>query len=78
MYGTTKKTPRAKAFLAKKNKARSIMLPDFRCSSKAIVIKPVWYWHKKRHIDQWDRAETPEINHAYTMNYDKEAKNTQW
>ena len=56
-----KRTHIAKTILSKKNKARGIMLPDFKVYYKAIVTKMAWSWYKSWSTEQLNKAEDLEI-----------------
>ena len=66
--------------MRKNKEAGGINLPDFRLYYKATIMKTVWYWHKTRNIDQWNKTESTEINqctHRYLV-FDKGDRNIQW
>ena len=66
--------------MRKKNGAGTINLPDFRLYYKVTVIKTVWYWHKNRNIEQWNKIKSQEItSHTYKgyLTFDKGGKNIQ-
>ena len=40
----------------------------------------IWHWRKNRHLEQWNKTESPNINpciHGHLI-FDKPAKNAQW
>ena len=64
--------------MKKKTKAGGITILDFKLYYKAVIIKTVWYWHKKRHSDEKNRDPEMDPQMYGQLIFDKAGKNIQW
>ena len=66
----TQKTKRQSNIdIEKKNKRNKA--PRLEIILQSCFYQTLWYWHKNRNTDQWNRTESPEINYAPMVSLSK-------
>ena len=74
------KTLNSQSNVEKEHQSRKHHNPGLQAVLQAVIIKTVWYWHKNRYSDQWNRLENPEMEpQTYgQLMFDKAGKDIQW
>ena len=74
------KTSNSQSSIEKEKQIGGITIADFKLQYRAIIIQTVWYWHKNRYIEQWNKTENPEMDPQLygQLIFEKAGKNIQW
>ena len=76
----SEKSPNSQGTIKKQNQSRGHHSARFQVVLQAVIIKTVWYWHRNRHIDQWNRIENPDVDPELygQLIFDKGGKTIHW